>query len=81
MPRLTAREFRGTLRLDKNALVFDEMSGEVAGGRVRPETRMSASESSAPVFHATTIILVKKCGRTVIGGDGQVTMGLTLPGV
>lgn len=34
LPRLTAREFRGTLRLDRNALVFDDMSGEVAGGRL-----------------------------------------------
>jgi uncharacterized protein involved in outer membrane biogenesis len=34
LPRLTAREFRGTLRLDKNEFVFDEMSGEVAGGRL-----------------------------------------------
>jgi ATP-dependent HslUV protease subunit HslV len=35
-------------------------------------------ESSAPVFHATTIILVKKGGRTVIGGDGQVSFGQTV---
>jgi large subunit ribosomal protein L24 len=34
LPRLTAREFRGTLRLDKNALVVDDMSGEAAGGRL-----------------------------------------------
>lgn len=34
LPRLTAREFRGTVRLDKNEFVFDEMSGEVAGGRL-----------------------------------------------
>jgi uncharacterized protein involved in outer membrane biogenesis len=34
LPRLTAREFRSTLRLDNNELVFDEMNGEVAGGRL-----------------------------------------------
>lgn len=34
LPRLTAREFRGTLRFDNNELVFDEMNGEVAGGRL-----------------------------------------------
>jgi large subunit ribosomal protein L24 len=34
LPRLTAREFRGTLRLDKNALVIDDMSGEAGGGRL-----------------------------------------------
>src|ERR1700719_2413764 len=29
-------------------------------------------------FHATTIIMVKKGGRTVIGGDGQVSIGQTI---
>jgi ATP-dependent HslUV protease subunit HslV len=30
------------------------------------------------MFHATTILCVKKDGRTAIGGDGQVTMGNTV---
>lgn len=34
LPRLSAREFRGTLRLEKNEVVVDDMSGEVAGGRL-----------------------------------------------
>src|SRR5271165_1115986 len=34
----------------------------------------SAPES----WHGTTIILVKKGGRTVIGGDGQVSIGQTI---
>jgi ATP-dependent HslUV protease subunit HslV len=29
-------------------------------------------------WHATTIIMVKKAGRTVIGGDGQVSIGQTI---
>ncbi len=29
-------------------------------------------------FHATTIVLVKKGGNTVIGGDGQVSFGQTV---
>ena len=29
-------------------------------------------------WHATTIIMVKKSGRTVIGGDGQVSIGQTI---
>jgi ATP-dependent HslUV protease subunit HslV len=29
-------------------------------------------------WHATTIIMVKKDGQTVIGGDGQVSMGQTI---
>ena len=29
-------------------------------------------------FHATTVVMVKKGGRTVIGGDGQVSIGQTI---
>ncbi len=31
-----------------------------------------------PVFHATTIVMVRKGGRVVIGGDGQVSLGATV---
>ena len=34
LPRLTAREFRGTLRLGKNELSFDDITGVVSGGRL-----------------------------------------------
>ena len=37
------------------------------------------NHSSGPAsWHATTIIMVKKDGRTVIGGDGQVSIGQTI---
>ncbi|MCB1570419.1 MAG: HslU--HslV peptidase proteolytic subunit, partial [Xanthomonadales bacterium] len=29
-------------------------------------------------FHATTIVSVRRGGRVVIGGDGQVTLGNTI---
>src|ERR1700689_2401802 len=32
----------------------------------------------AAVWHATTILMVRKGGRTVIGGDGQVSLGQTI---
>lgn len=34
--------------------------------------------SNAPVMHATTILMVRKGGRVVIGGDGQVSLGQTI---
>ncbi|HWC93047.1 MAG TPA: AsmA-like C-terminal region-containing protein [Pseudolabrys sp.] len=34
LPGLAAREFRGTLRLGKNALAFDDIKGVVSGGRL-----------------------------------------------
>ena len=35
-------------------------------------------DSSLPGWHATTILMVRKGGRTVIGGDGQVSLGQTV---
>jgi ATP-dependent HslUV protease, peptidase subunit HslV len=35
------------------------------------------SEPRSP-FHATTILMVRKGGRVVIGGDGQVSLGQTV---
>ena len=32
----------------------------------------------APGWHATTILMVRKGGRVVIGGDGQVSIGQTV---
>ncbi|WP_372887641.1 ATP-dependent protease subunit HslV [Shimia sp.] len=36
------------------------------------------SENSFPGWHGTTIIGVKKAGRVVIAGDGQVSLGQTV---
>jgi len=34
--------------------------------------------TKTPGMHATTIVLVKKGGKTVIAGDGQVSLGQTI---
>ncbi len=39
---------------------------------------MIAAPHDPTGWHATTIVLVRKHGRTVIGGDGQVSMGQTI---
>ena len=39
---------------------------------------MHDEQPRMPSFHATTIVLVKKGGTTVIGGDGQVSFGQTV---
>ena len=36
------------------------------------------SEPDAPPMHATTILMVRRGGRVVIGGDGQVSLGPTI---
>jgi ATP-dependent HslUV protease subunit HslV len=39
---------------------------------------MSELRSAFPDWHGTTILAVRKDGRTVIAGDGQVSMGPTI---
>jgi ATP-dependent HslUV protease subunit HslV len=36
------------------------------------------SETASPSWHGTTILCVRKGGRVVIGGDGQVSLGQTV---
>jgi len=36
------------------------------------------AEMTGQFWHATTILMVRKDGRTVIGGDGQVSLGATI---
>ncbi|NEU13885.1 ATP-dependent protease subunit HslV [Methylobacterium sp. BTF04] len=39
---------------------------------------MAQNDSGPPQMHATTILMVRKGGRVVIGGDGQVSLGQTI---
>lgn len=39
---------------------------------------MSEQNSALPSMHATTILMVRKGNRVVIGGDGQVSLGPTI---
>jgi ATP-dependent HslUV protease subunit HslV len=39
---------------------------------------MQEPSQSGPGWHATTILMVRKSGRLVIGGDGQVSLGQTI---
>jgi ATP-dependent HslUV protease, peptidase subunit HslV len=39
---------------------------------------MSNNPPAAPVWHGTTIVTVRKNGKVVIAGDGQVSMGQTV---
>ena len=41
-------------------------------------TRANSSAGSFPDWHGTTILAVRKGGKTVIAGDGQVSMGQTI---
>src|SRR5256885_9317819 len=39
---------------------------------------MQASQAESQVWHGTTILTVRKGGKVVIGGDGQVSIGQTV---
>ena len=39
---------------------------------------MQATQDQPPVWHGTTILTVRKGGKVVIGGDGQVSIGQTV---
>ena len=39
---------------------------------------MQDSQNSSPVWHGTTILTVRKGGKVVVGGDGQVSIGQTV---
>src|SRR6476660_4663437 len=39
---------------------------------------MQASPPQSPVWHGTPILTVRKGGKVVIGGDGQVSIGQTV---
>src|SRR5258706_11619853 len=39
---------------------------------------MQTSQPQSPVWHGTTILTVRKGGKVVIGGDGQVSIGQTV---
>ena len=39
---------------------------------------MSENNPNLPGWHATTILMVRKSGKVVIGGDGQVSVGQTV---
>ncbi|MBB5714998.1 ATP-dependent HslUV protease subunit HslV [Sphingomonas aerophila] len=39
---------------------------------------MSGNDSAMPVWHGTTILSVRRGGKVVVAGDGQVSMGQTV---
>ena len=42
------------------------------------QTGSASAAANPPQMHGTTIIMVRKNGATVIGGDGQVSLGQTI---
>lgn len=45
---------------------------------IHPTCRRMSEHSSMPVWHGTTILSVRRGGKVVVAGDGQVSMGQTV---
>lgn len=59
------------------------MGGEGGGGAIAarassPHMRRMSNDSNMPVWHGTTILSVRRGGKVVVAGDGQVSMGNTV---
>ena len=66
-PMVRSRAFAG---LDAGALALCAARPNLYG--------ISPAEAAMESFHATTILSVRKNGKVVLGGDGQVTLGNTV---
>ena len=57
-----------------------KLDGRVRKRHLKPMSHSNAfsTDAAAPGWHGTTILAVRKDGRTVIAGDGQVSMGPTI---
>eukprot|EP00439_Symbiodinium_sp_Y106_P088144 s1_g680.t1 len=53
---------------------FDRLENRIKALEAQDPTRMS----TPPVWHGTTILSVRKGGKVVVAGDGQVSMGDTV---
>ena len=74
LPRLTAREFRGTLSFDKNAFAVDDMTGTLAGGKLtgriafREEAGSLKMQLKAALADADAAALLTSGARPAVSG-------------
>src|SRR5262249_14322100 len=66
----------GTVAAVIGSLDGQRFSSDIA--QEAPMTSMTAPASSPEVWHGTTILTVRKAGKVVIAGDGQVSFGATI---
>ena len=62
LPRLTAREFRATLRLKPNGFAVDDISGAVAGGRLTGALSFQSAQDGLKT-HAKLLARRRRCGE------------------
>lgn len=55
--------------------MLDSLDVQLLAGSAAPRIFTVSSQIPSEAFHATTVIAVRHQGRTVMAGDGQVTLG------
>lgn len=75
LPRLTAREFSTTLRLGKDELGFDDLSGEVAGGRLGGQLSFRSAGGGLKA-HATISLTNADAANLMTSGARPPVSGL-----
>ena len=72
----------GSLAAGKGSASFGDRAPMIPGAPTlshgSPAANAAMPDPTVPTMHATTILMVRKGGRVVIGGDGQVSLGQTI---
>jgi uncharacterized protein involved in outer membrane biogenesis len=80
LPQLTAREFSTTCRFDKNAFIFDAISGDLAGGRLKARLSFNSTYDGLNTRAEVTLLGVDATALLASGARPPVTGTLDLSG-
>jgi uncharacterized protein involved in outer membrane biogenesis len=80
LPQLTAREFNATLSLGKDEFSLDDMTGDVAGGRLSGRLSFRAAEDGLSAHAKLALTDVDAAGLLASGARPAVTGTLALSG-
>jgi uncharacterized protein involved in outer membrane biogenesis len=80
LPQLTAREFSTTFRFDKNAFIFDAISGDLAGGRLKARLSFNSTFDGLNTRAEVKLLGVDATALLASGARPAVTGTLDLSG-
>ncbi|HEY1473347.1 MAG TPA: AsmA-like C-terminal region-containing protein [Pseudolabrys sp.] len=80
LPRLTAREFRATVRFGKNMVGFDDVTGAVGGGRLAGQLSFASADDGLKARGKISLTDVDAAGLLPSGARPPVTGSLAISG-
>jgi large subunit ribosomal protein L24 len=78
LPQLTARELRANVRFDRDVFAFDDISGDVAGGRLAGQASFRSAEEGLKATGKISLAGVDAASFLPSGARPPVTGALTL---